>query len=215
MAKRFFLGFILILALTGSVFSAELFKHQRGDMYVGANLGMGFTPNLFNVISVNNTFPRGNYALTFDLGLSYGYYQTEWLSFSAGLLAHFGMYAFLPNRLQVGSNTGFFDIAAAPLALTIPLSAHINIPYVSFLYAGVGMSLNIPMVSLLNSDDPDDPRQREENVFLGIPIDVGFDLMPEGSGGMRIFFRITPEFHASGTVMPIGFVWQVFNLKIR
>jgi hypothetical protein len=214
MARKFFLGFLLILVLIGSVFSTEQFKHERGDMFVGVNLGMGFTPNLFSVISAGNSFPRGTYALTFDLGLSYDYYQTEWLSFSAGLSAHFGMYAFLRQNLQ-RPNTVFTDIAAAPLALTIPLSAHINIPYVSFLYAGIGMSINIPMVSLLYSENPDDIRQYEENVFLGIPIDVGFDLMPEGSGGMRFFFRITPEFHASGTVTPIGFVWQVFNLKIR
>jgi hypothetical protein len=213
MAKRFFLVFSLIFVLTGSVFSAELFKHQRGDMYAGLNLGMGFTPNLFNVFSASDPFPAGNYALTFDLGLNYDYYQTEWLSFSAGLMAHFGMYAFL--RQDLPQNAGFTDIAAAPLALTIPLSAHINIPYVSFLYAGIGVSLNIPMVSLLGGSDPEDLRQYEEDVFLGMPIDIGFDFMPEDSGGMRFFFRITPEFHRSGSVMPIGFVWQIFNLKIR
>ena len=214
MTKRYFFGFFLVFVLAGTAFSAEQFKHQRGDMYAGVNLGMGFTPSLFGVFSVNDSFPRGDYALTFDLGLSYDYYQTEWLSFNAGLTAHFGMYAFVPYTIPARPNTGFLDIAAAPFSLTIPLSAHINIPYVSFLYAGVGMSLNIPMVSLL-TDDPDDLRQNEENVFLGIPIDVGFDLMPEGSGGMRFFFRITPEFHSSGTVTPIGFIWQVFNLKIR
>jgi len=219
MAKRFFLAFFLILVLTGSVFSAELFKHQRGDMYAGINLGIGFTSNLFNVFSAGDSFPRGNYALTFDLGLSYGYYQTEWLSFNAGLLAHFGMYAFLRQDLQLKANTGFTDIAAVPVSLAIPLAAHINIPYVSFLYAGIGVSLNIPVISLLNSnsDDPEDPRQPDMSgdVFLGLPIDLGFDLMPEDSGGMRFFFRITPEFHRNGTVVPIGFVWQIFNLKIR
>jgi len=219
MAKRFFLVFFLVFVLTGTVFSAEVFKHQRGDMYAGLNLGMGFTSNLFNVFSAGDSFPRGNYALTFDMGLSYGYYQTEWLSFNAGLLAHFGMYAFLRQDLKLNASTGFMDIAAAPVSLTIPLSAHINIPYVSFLYAGIGVSLNIPVISLLNSnsDDPDDPRQPDMSgdVFLGLPIDFGFDLMPEDSGGMRFFFRITPEFHRNGTVVPIGFVWQIFNLKIK
>jgi len=217
MAKKFFSALVLVFVLTGSVFSAEQFKHQRGDMYVGVNLGMGFTPSMFNVFSVSNSFPEGNYALTFDLGLSYDYYQTEWLSFNAGLMAHFGLYAFLPNAMPVKPNTGFMDIAAAPLSLTIPLSAHINIPYVSFLYAGIGLSLNIPLVSLLSSDGPEDPRQQDMSgdVFLGMPIDIGFDLMPVDSGGMRFFFRITPEFHGNVTVMPIGFIWQVFNLKIR
>jgi len=216
MAKRIILAFFLVFVLTGSVFSAEQFKHQRGDMYAGINLGMGFTPSLFNVFSVGNSFPKGNYALTFDAGLSYDYYQTGWLSFSAGLSTHFGMYAFLTQDLPLRQNAGFFGIASTPVSLAIPLSAHINIPYVSFLYAGIGMSLNIPLVSILKSDDPDDIRQPEMNdVFLGMPIDIGFDLMPTDSGGMRFFFRLTPEFHRSGTVMPIGFVWQVFNLKIR
>ena len=217
MTKRFFLVFILVFILTGSVFSAEQFKHQRGDMYAGVNLGMGFTPNLFNAISVKDFFPWGNYALTFEAGLSYDYYQTEWLSFGAGLTAHFGMYAFLYQNLPVSPNTGFFDIASMPLSLTIPLSAHINIPYVSFLYAGIGVSLNIPLVSLLNGDDPDGIRQPEmKDVFLGMPIDIGFDLMPEDGGGMRFFFRITPEIHVNERrAVPIGFVWQVYNLKIR
>jgi len=220
MAKRFFLVFtltvfILIFVLTGSVFSAEQPRHQRGDMYAGLNLGVGFTPSLFNTISVGDSFPRGTYALTFDLGMSYDYYQTGWLSFSAGLSAHFGMYAFLPSPMQVGPNVGFQDIAAIPASLTIPLSAHINVPYLDFLYAGIGVSLNVPVFSLLASDDPESIRQLEEDVFLGMPIDIGFDLMSEDSGGMRIFFRITPEIHRNGTVVPIGFVWQIFNLKIR
>ena len=207
MAKRFFLALVFIVTLSESVFSATEFKHQRGDMYAGLNLGMGFTPSLFNIISARNSIPRGNYALAFDLGLSYDYYQTGWLSFSAGLTAHFGMYAFLAQDLPLRQNTGFTDIAATPLSLTIPLSTHINIPYLDFLYAGIGVSLNMPMISLLNSDNPGD-------VFLGMPIDIGFDLKPEDSGGMRFFFRITPEFHRSGSVVPIGFMWQVFNLKI-
>jgi len=186
-------------------------------MYAGLNVGIGFTPSLFDVFSVKDSFPKGDYALTFDLGLSYDYYQTGWLSFSAGLNTHFGMYAFLTQDLMVKPNTGFLDIASTPLFLAIPLSAHINIPYVNFLYAGIGVSLNIPLVSIITSDDPEDPRQPDMSgdVFLGMPIDIGFDLMPEDSGGMRIFFRITPEFHRSGTVVPIGLVWQVFNLKIR
>jgi hypothetical protein len=186
-------------------------------MYAGVDLGMGFTPSLFSVFSVGDSFPKGDYALTFDLGLNYDYYQTEWLSFNAGLTAHFGMYAFLTQDLLLRRNTGFTDIAAAPLSLTIPLSAHINIPYVNFLYAGIGVSLNVPMVSLLNNDETDGLRQPDMSgdVFLGIPIDIGFDLMPVDSGGMRIFFRITPEIHRRGTVTPIGFIWQVFNLKIR
>jgi hypothetical protein len=217
MTKRYFFGVFLVFVLAGTAFSAEQFKHQRGDMYAGVNIGMGFTPSLFGVFSVDDSFPKGDYALTFDLGLSYDYYQTEWLSFNAGLTAHFGMYAFLTQDLPLRQNTAFTDIAATPLSLSIPLSAHINIPYVNFLYAGIGVSLNIPMVSLLNGDDPDDIRQPDMSgdVFLGMPIDIGFDLMPEDSGGMRFFFRIRPEFHRNGTVAPIGFIWQAFNLKIR
>ena len=185
-------------------------------MYAGINVGMGFSPSFFNAFPAGNSYPKGDYALTFDLGLSYDYYQIGWLSFSAGLSAHFGMYRFLNEDLHLRPNTGFLDIAAAPLSLTIPLSAHINIPYVSFLYAGIGVSLNIPMILLFDNGDTYNLGQQNLDVFLGIPIDIGFDLMPVESGGMRFFFRITPEIHGSGTVVPVvGFVWQVFNLKIR
>ena len=73
------------------------------------------------------------------------------------------------------------------------------------------------MVSFFKSDDPDDMRQADMSgdVFLAIPIDIGVDLIPVDSGGMRFFFRIAPEFHKSGTVVPIGFIWQAYNLKIR
>jgi len=217
MTKRVFLVLVLIFVLAGSVFSAAEFKHQRGDMFAGLNIGMGFTPNLFSVFSVRDFFPNGNYALTFNLGLSYDNYLTEWLSVSAGLSAHFGMYAFLDQDLPLRQDTGFMDIASTPLSLAIPLSAHINIPYIDFLYTGIGVSLNMRLVSLISSDDPEDPRlpDMSGDVFLGMPIDVGFDLIPADSGGMRFFLRITPEFHRSGTVVPIGFMWQIFNLRIR
>ena len=213
MVKKFFLVFVFALVLSGSVFSTAQFKHQRGDMFVGFDLGMGFTPSLFSILPATNSFAKGNYALTFDLGINYNYYQTEWLSFSAGLTGHFRIYAFLSEDLRdLGPNVGFMDIAETPLCLTIPLSAHINIPYINFLYAGIGVNLNIPMIYLSDSLLPEGLR---EDVFLSMPIDIGFDFFPADSGGMRFFFRITPEFHRSGTVVPIGFVWQAFNIKIR
>jgi len=226
MLKRFFLVFVLVFVLSESVFSQNIFtdgvfsgvdfKHQRGDIYLGVNIGMGFTPNFFRALPLGSSFPEGNYALTFDLGLSYDYYQIEWLSFNAGLIGHFGMYVFLDQDLTLRSNTGFTDIASTPLSLTIPLSAHINIPYLDFLYTGIGVSLNIPLVTLFDSDDPEDSRRdMTGDVFLGIPIDLGFDFIPPDSGGMRFFFRVTPEFHRSGTVVPIGFMWQAANFKIR
>jgi hypothetical protein len=51
--------------------------------------------------------------------------------------------------------------------------------------------------------------------FVGLPIDIGFDLVKPGRGGGRFFFRITPEFHEKGTVLPIGFIWQMYNWKIK
>jgi hypothetical protein len=51
--------------------------------------------------------------------------------------------------------------------------------------------------------------------FVGLPIDIGFDFVKPGRGGGRFFFRITPEFHEGGTVLPIGFIWQIYNWKIK
>jgi hypothetical protein len=182
-------------------------------MLLGINAGMGITPNmgeLFSEVS-NNRIPKGNYAITFDFGLTYDFYLFNWLSFNTGLLLHPDIYLVLDQDFN--NVDSFTDIAATPLCLTIPFAAHVNIPKVEWLYAGIGLSLNIPVTSMLDGT-VDLGVDTKGDFFVGLPIDIGFDFVKPGRGGGRFFFRITPEFHENGTAVPIGFMWQIYNWKL-
>jgi hypothetical protein len=90
--------------------------------------------------------------------------------------------------------------------------AHLNMPRLEWLYLGFGLTINIPLVGMLDSlEDGIDTRG---DLFVSLPIDIGFDLMQNKKNGMRFFFRITPTILEHGTVVPIGFVWQIYNWKI-
>ncbi|MDR2343387.1 MAG: hypothetical protein LBD86_02500, partial [Spirochaetaceae bacterium] len=149
---------VLVLAasvaasVAGGVFAQEerespdvVHKHQPFDMLLGLNSGFGLTPNIgdfFNA-ATEGSMPKGNYAPTFDFGLSYDFYIFHWLSFNTGLLMHPDIYLILDQDFKgIKSST---DIASAPLCLTVPLAAHVNVPKVEWLYAGIGLSLNIPL----------------------------------------------------------------------
>jgi hypothetical protein len=127
----------------------------------------------------------------------------------AGLLLHPDVYIILDQELS--NISSFTDIAASPLCLTIPLAAHVNIPNAEWLYAGIGLSLNIPVTGMFDGLAEVDTKGK---FFAGLPIDVGFDFVKPGKGGGRFFFRITPEFHEKGIAVPIGFIWQIYNWKI-
>jgi hypothetical protein len=205
---------VLILAsvLAGGVFAQEdIHKHQPFDMLLGLNYGMGITPNVGDWFSLwlDGSIPKGNYALTFDFGLTYDFYLFNWLSFNTGLLLHPDIYVALNRNLD--NVDSFTDIMAGPLCLTIPLAAHVNIPKVEWLYAGIGLSLNIPILGMFDGLAGVDTKG---DFFVGLPIDIGFDYVKPGRGGGRFFFRITPEFHERGTTVPIGFIWQIYNWKL-
>jgi hypothetical protein len=157
---------IFVLALTAfvvvGVFAQEeaseasesppiVHKHQPFDMLLGINLGFGLTPNMITDLSDaanNGRIPKGNYAITFDFGLTYDFYLYNWLSFNTGLLLHPDLYIILDQNIEKTSD--FTDIASASLCLTIPLAAHVNIPKVEWLYAGIGLNLNIPLSGMLD-----------------------------------------------------------------
>lgn len=218
MAKKGLLILVLAGVLAAGIFaqeegekSAAVHKHQPFDMLLGLNYGAGITPDigdLFSVIS-DSRIPKGNYALVFDLGLTYDFYLFSWLSFNTGLLLHPDIYLVLDQDLN--GIDSFTDVAASPLCLTIPFAAHINIPVVEWLYAGIGLNLNIPVSGIFDGLAGIDTKG---DFFVGLPIDVGFDFVRPGRGGMRFFFRVTPEFHKKGTAVPIGFMWQIYNWKI-
>jgi len=217
MAKRFILTGILAIALvfgmagTGA-FAQEEHKHQPFDVLLGLNYGFGMSFNMFTIPGsiANKEVPTGNYALTFDLGLTADFYLLNWLSFNTGLLLHPDLYVLLDKDLI--TDESFTDIAFTPLCLTIPIAVHVNIPKVEWLYTGIGVNLNFPISSLISSDTIG--FDTKGTFFVGLPIDLGFDFIRPNGGGMRFFFRVTPEFHEHGTAVPVGFVWQIWNWKV-
>jgi hypothetical protein len=204
------LALALVFGMTGTAAFAQE-KHQPSDVLIGLNWGMGITPNIGDVFSIkDDKIPQGNYALVFDFGLTGDFYLLNWLSINTGLLLHPDLYVLLDQDFN--TDKSFTDIAASPLCLTIPIMAHINVPKAEWLYTGIGLNFNIPIVGMLDSVADIDTKGKS---FIGLPIDLGFDFIKSGSGGMRFFFRVTPEFHKHGTAVPVGFIWQIWNWKVK
>lgn len=211
MAKKGVMALVLAGILAGGVFAQEEHKHKPFDVLVGLNFGLGISPGIGDLFSPSNgEIPQGNYAFTIDFGVTGDFYLFPWLSFSTGLLLYPDIYLILDQNLE--GIKSFTDIAATPLCLTIPLAAHVNIPWVEWLYAGIGLNLNIPLTGMADSLMPG--IDTKGVFFVGLPIDIGFDFIRKGRGGMRLFFRITPEFHEKGTAVPLGFIWQIWNWKV-
>jgi len=211
--KNLWLGILaitLVFGMTGTgAFAQEEHKHEPFDVLLGLNYGMGITPNIGDLFSISEyKVPKGNYALTFDLGVTGDFYLFNWLSFNTGMLLHPEVYATLEWDRYADN---FKDIAAAPFCLTIPLMAHFNIPKVEWLYTGIGLNLNFPLTGMLDSATGVNTKG---SFFVGVPMDLGFDFIQPDGGGMRFFFRVTPEVHKGGTTVPIGFIWQIWNWKI-
>jgi len=203
------LALALVFGTAGTgAFAQEEYKHQPSDVLVGLNFGMGITPNVGRLF--DKDIPSGNYALVFDFGVTGDFYLFNWLSFNTGLLLHPDIYLTLKSGVKEVDN--FTDIAATPLCLTVPLMAHINVPKVEWLYTGIGLNLNFPIYGMFDSLADVDTKG---DFFVGLPVDIGFDFIRPGSGGMRFFFRATPEFHKHGTAIPVGFIWQIWNWKVH
>jgi len=206
MAKKSLIVLVIAVVIAGEAFAQEE-KHQQFDVFMGLNLGMGVTPNAGRLFTKD--IPSGNYALTFDFGLTGDFYIFRWLSLNTGLLLHPDIYLTLDRDVEVDD---FTDIAATPLCLTVPLMMHINIPGAEWLYMGVGLNLNFPIAGMFDSIADVDTKG---DFFVGLPIDIGFDFIKPGRGGARFFFRVTPEFHEHETAIPVGFVWQIYNWKLH
>jgi len=220
-SKRFVIGILAIVLLftmagTGA-FAQNDHKHEQFDVLIGINYGFGISPNVFGLLkslSRGDDIPRGNYAFIMDLGVTADFYIFYWLSVNAGVFFHPDFYVLLDHNLS--GSFEFTDIAYTPLCLTIPISVHVNIPKVEWLYMGAGLTLNIPLFGILEiSGYSYDPGYNTKgDFFYGLPVDLGFDFIKSGRGGMRLFFRITPEFHKKRTALPIGLIWQIWNFKI-
>jgi len=206
MVKKILIVSVLAVIIAGGTFAQEEHKHQPFDVLLGLNFGLGISPNIGQLFS--SDIPSGSYAIVFDFGLTGDFYLFNWLSFNTGLLLHPDIYLTLSRSVEVDD---FTDIAAAPLCLTIPIAAHINIPKVEWLYMGIGLNLNFPITGMFDSIADVDTKG---DFFVGLPVDLGFDFIQSGSGGARFFFRVTPEIHEHGTAIPIGFIWQIYNWKV-
>ena len=216
MAKKIFLLFILVTLLAGSVFAkGHQDKYQSGSMLLGIDLGTGITPNIYTV--TENSIPIGDYGFAFDLGVNFDYYMFKWLSLNSGLFVRPGMYLLLDKPITKAelSATNVTDWAKTPICFTVPVMAHLNVPKLDFLYAGAGVNLNFPVASILDGE-PSIDVDTKGSFFLGIPIDIGFDFVKAGGGGSRFIFRVTPEIHhGGGTPVLIGFMWQLYNFRLR
>jgi hypothetical protein len=211
---------MLVFGMTGTgAFAQEENKHQPFDVLIGLNSGFGMTPNMATLYGdlASGKIPKGNYAFIMDFGITGDFYLFSWLSFNSGLLLHPDIYVLLEQDFIGKEDLQITDIAFSPLCLTIPITAHVNIPNVEWLYVGMGFNLNFPLIGLADSVAASQGGvdiDTKGDFFIGLPIDIGFDLIKPGKGGGRFFFRITPEFHKNGTTVPIGFIWQIWNWKI-
>jgi hypothetical protein len=209
--KRFVAIAVAIFTL-GSGASAQTdktHKHEQFDMLLGLNLGLGGIAT-GNIVKGGS----GTFALSVDMGLTFDFYIFNYLSVNTGILLHPEAHLIIEDNMQKNYTSDFTlsDYAAVPLCISLPIMAHLNIPRLEWLYLGFGLNINIPLMGML--DSLDDDIDTKGNVFVGLPIDIGSDLMQQNKNGMRFFFRITPTILENGIVVPVSCVWQIYNWKI-
>jgi hypothetical protein len=240
MAKKGFLVVFLMILAAGAGFSqgsaAKPHKHEAFDLLVGVGTGFDFGIEKVDItsmwdwidpVSTFDMYYNANFNVNFD------FYVFPWLSISTGFI--FGpsifvykRFPFMYDELKEGKDIGMY--------MTIPLSLHINIPNVEWLYVGVGVGFNIPVASFAPNDDVQ-PRvnpQYEARYFTSLPIDIGVDYAKKKNrAGGRFLIRITPQFHPyyfdyierdegsdetiaaeNKIIMTYGIVWQVYNWKV-
>jgi hypothetical protein len=204
MAKKLVLILTLIIFLSGSLFAQKPDKHEAGKILLGINTGVGITPSLFNT----GDYKEGLYGVGFNAGLNFDYYLFNWLSIGSGLSFYMDHIMELNETLSKDNFDSRWNAFEPPVFLAVPISVHINIPKVEWLYLGAGINLNIPLKLSIGN-------YSHGKFYLSVPIDFGFDSLFRGRVGPRFFFRITPEFHDYGTPILYGLVVQLWNWKIR
>jgi len=205
MMKKLFLILLISIFISSSVFSES--KHEAGNILLGVNLGGSISTEIFNFKGEDS--PIGNYVAMADFGLNFDYYLSKYLSLNTGTFLRIGFYVFWDELAFADKD--LWKYGKVILYLTIPVMAHFNIPILDWLYFGAGVYINIPLKNMV-----------KENTYfmmdfsIGIPIDLGFDFIKPGRGGSRFVFRLTPEIHSGdATVVLFGFIWQIYNFKLR
>jgi hypothetical protein len=200
--KKQFVFLMIVAVFATSVFAQNetedisenepLKKHQFLDNYFGVSVGAAGM----------KTSDHGIF--TADIGVAYGFYLHEWVSINTGLLFHTEIYS--DKNLLTGN-----DPMVTPLCFTIPFGVHFNIPKAEWLYTGVNVAINIPIADFRSGEQD---AFSGKDVFISLPVDLGFDFIKPGRGGSRAFLRVTPTFHNGGVAVPVGFVWQIYNWKV-
>ncbi|GHV79991.1 hypothetical protein AGMMS49944_17820 [Spirochaetia bacterium] len=200
MKKKGALVLLFAIFIAGGVFAqdkaAKPHKHEAFDMLLGVGMGL----DLGGVLEDDEMSLR----LDINVGVHYDFYVFPWLSASTGLM--FGPSILAPlGDSNAGINGGVY--------MTIPLSVHSNIPYVEWLYVGIGAGFNIPITT-------SGERGIDTKYYTSLPIDIGFDFAKtEKRAGGRLILKIIPNFHTYDrvdlkTIMTYGLMWQFCNWKI-
>ncbi|MDR1239357.1 MAG: hypothetical protein LBK27_04520 [Treponema sp.] len=207
---------VMACVLSTAVFAQEegpKHRHEPLDMLLGINLGT----TLFATMKDFVTNPKVSFLWSADFGLTYDFYVFSWLSVNTGLLLHPQFSAIWKPEYEEKPDLKLTDYIQAPLCLTVPLQAHVNVPRVEWLYLGAGINLNFPVTGMLEElekaiglDMPDS----KGKFFVSVPVDFGFDMTDSRNGGVRLFFRLTPTFLEQGTLVPFGVMWQIYNFRI-
>ncbi|MDR1230925.1 MAG: hypothetical protein LBK61_05940 [Spirochaetaceae bacterium] len=181
-------------------------RYAPSDMMLGYIMGSGINGegDIFNL-------KKGFFVANAYLGVNYDFYFFNWLSASTGLyLLELTSVVLKEDLSMMSSDLSITDMMQTPVCLTIPVSAHVNVPRAEWLYLGAGVNFNIPLFSLLdtapevaNVDLPD----TKGSFFISVPIDIGIDIA-KGTGSRRFAIRITPNFLKSGTLVTYGIMWQ-------
>jgi hypothetical protein len=185
--KRFIAIIALVFALCRGVIAqtGETHKHEQFDMLLGLNLGFGGI-DTGTVLEGGS----GSFALSADVGLTFDFYIFNYLSVNTGILLHPEGHLIMEDNMKKNYTSGFklSDYAATPLCISLPIMAHFNTPRLEWLYLGLGTAINIPLIGMLDSLDYDIDTKGE--VFVSLPIDIGFDLIQRNKNGMRFFSEL-------------------------
>jgi hypothetical protein len=163
-----------------------------------------------------------------SVGLNYDLYFFHWLSISTGISLR-PMLAVVLKEDKDKFHLSYEQdditvIIRNPVSLTFPLQLHINVPFAEWLYLGAGVNINIPVekfnVSSLIKYNYGSAKKGE--IFLSIPIDLGFDSIKPGKGGSRFFFRYELSYldslsflDSDNKINSYGFIWQLHNFKLN
>ncbi|MDR0684072.1 MAG: hypothetical protein LBF83_02955 [Spirochaetaceae bacterium] len=185
--------------------SENTHKYKSLDMLLGFSGGGGF-----NMKGDAFQLEKDSYFIVDAyVGVNYDFYILYWLSASTGLYVYEIMS--VNNKVDLSdTNTTLTDVMRTPIALTLPISAHVNMPRLEWLYLGAGMNFHIPLFSMIpaSSGMPD----TKGDPYISLPIDVGVDFKA-GNKLCRILLRATPHFFEPDTLVTFGIMFQN-NIKI-